>query len=125
MIARELTRMRYSPRLEDVEAALSKALVLTIDGFSEIIKYEAVKKPPKNYFDLRKDVEEDEETKDEEQLELEELKKENKLLKNALLRLLDEFSIPTKVDKSKYLRIRTKNNKWKSLGPIAPYLKSS
>jgi len=49
-IARELTRMRFSTNPKEVEAALSKALVVYMNKHSEIIRYDAKKNWPENTF---------------------------------------------------------------------------
>ena len=116
-IVKELTSMRYSSRPELVNSALNKAVMLTITGWSDVIKYEAVKHPPKNYVDLREEVG-GEETNDENP-DINALMAENQALRKALRRLIDELNLRTKVDKSKYLRVRTKDGRYVSIGPIA------
>ena len=117
-IVRELTRMRYSHNLDDVRAALNKALALTITGWSDVIKYEAVKHPPKNCVDLREDVEEEDEEEGSGKSEVDSLRKEVKALTKALSKLLRETGIRTRVNKGKYVLAKIDGREI-SLGPIA------
>ena len=52
VLVRELTRMRFSSRIDDVLSALNKAIVLNLDGTTEVLKYRAIKGWPKrNYYE--------------------------------------------------------------------------
>lgn len=121
LVVRELTKMRFSNDVNQVRAALSKALVYWMSGATEIMTFKAVKIPPKNFYDYTHlEIEEDEKDED----ELETLRKQVKTLSKAVAKILDELNIPVKVNRKKYLLAKM-NGSWKSLGPIAPYLKSS
>jgi len=122
VIAKQLTRMRFSGSIADVLAALNKALVVYHTGHTDIIKYEAKKRWPKDTY-INEDVGVEEEASDEEQ-DINALIAENQALKKALRRLIDELNLRTKVDKTKYLRVKT-NSHYISLGPIAHIIKEN
>jgi len=50
ILVRELTRMRYSNNVNEIHAALNKAIVVYHDGTHGIIKYEAIKSYPPNHY---------------------------------------------------------------------------
>ena len=116
VIARELTKMRFSNDVSQVKAALSKALVYWMSGATEILTFKAVKSKPKDFYDYTHLEFEDVEN------ENVNLEKEVKVLAKALLKIIVEMDLKTKVDRSKYLRIKT-NGKWISAGPVVPILR--
>lgn len=118
-IAKELTRMRFSGNPEEVTAALSKALVAYHTGYSTLIKYEARKEWPPQFYENNDIGVKEEEKKSEEP---EDMHAQLNALARALQIMLEEFNVKTKVDKKKYLLVR-KNGHWKSLGPVAPLVK--
>ena len=118
IIAKELTKMLFSNNVEEVHAALSKALIAYHTGHTDIIKYEARKKWPEQFFENNDIGIEEEEAKDEDYVKL-----VGKLVK-ALTRLIDELNLQTKVNRKKYLLVRV-NSHWLSLGPIAQLIKRS
>jgi len=87
IIARELTNMRFSSNVNDVLAALNKALVIYLNKHSEVIKYEAIKQWPKQFFE-NKDL-----GINEEGSEVSELSEKRRLLKH-LTKYLIRWGIP-------------------------------
>ena len=114
-IVKELTRMRFSNKVDDVEAALRKALVVYLDKHSEIISYKAVKQWPKQFFEnLDKGVEEEDK---EEKLGAEERKTlmsitkylvETGIPRSSIARILIGLGIP-KTTAYRWLKKITKN----------------
>ena len=52
ILIRELTKMRYSTSVDDVLSALNKAIVVNMDGKTEVLKYNAIKGwPNRNFFE--------------------------------------------------------------------------
>ena len=112
-LLKELTRMRFSNNIDEVLSALNKAITVWFTGRSGIIKFNAIKHPPRDFHDytfLEEAKDENNECKDN--------KRAVRALKKAVIRLLAETGLPVKLDKGKYLRVRT-NGRWVSLGPIA------
>ena len=119
-LLRELTRMRFSNNADDVLSALNKAITIWFDGHSGVLKYYAIKHPPRDYYDYT--FLEDEMSKDE-TVDCKENKRLMKALQKAVARLIVETGLQTKRDKKKYLRVKT-NGRWISLGPIADIIYS-
>ncbi len=59
VIVKELTKMRYGSDLNDITAALNKAVVIYFTGDTDIIKYRAKKRWPPNTFTFTDDRETD------------------------------------------------------------------
>ena len=119
-IAKELTRMRFSNDISDVLAALNKALVAYHSGRTDIIKYEARKQWPKQFFE-NNDIGIEEEGVNRESGE--QLEKQVKTLVKALQKLLREARIRTRINKGKYLLAKIDGREI-SLGPIAQLVKA-
>ncbi len=66
LVVKELTKMRLSSDPETIHKALNKALVVYMDGASDIISYNAVKDWPKNTVVVEDTVQEDNDVKDKE-----------------------------------------------------------
>ena len=113
-LLKELTRMRFSNNVEEVLSALNKAITVWFTGRSGVIKFYAIKHPPKDFYDY---TFLEEEAKDENN-ECKDNKRAIRVLKKAVIRLIAETGLQVKLDKGKYIRVKT-NGHWVSLGPIA------
>ncbi len=118
LVVRELTKMRFSNDVNQVRAALSKALVYWMSGATEIMTFKAIKTPPKDFYDYTYlEFNRDESDEDEK----EKLRRQVKMLAKAVSKILDELEIPVKVNRKKYLLAKM-NGTWRSLGPVAPLI---
>ena len=111
---REISRKIWAPRnKEELIEGLSSCVVKFL-GQKRVVKA----KPHRviNYIRIERKEEEKKEEADIQRLTI-----ENKLLREALRRILSLDDVEFKVDKRKYINIRIKTNgsKWRCLGPIA------
>ena len=102
-LVNELTRMRYEGGREQVEKALNKALVVYMDGRSELLSFKAVKKWPQDTIVVEENEESDQNSNDSNIVDSE-LLKDIRSLARSLARLRDNNSLFFS-DTGAYIRI--------------------